>query len=485
MDWPRRASFATTLSASVIDYPIENGRRYHAYRQGRYPLPNDEQEKERLDMTHHMNVLLTHGKLHLAPFGGSGNILDIGTGTGIWAIQMGDEYPSATILGNDLSAVQPSTVPPNVRFEIDDVESEWTYSTPFEYIHCRYMTTAIADWPLLMKRCFEHTAPGGWVEFQDYDLSYYSEDGSLKADAAIMQWISLCSKAGSERGRDGSPGPKLEGWVRDAGFTEIHHEKLKLPVGKWPKDEKAAGAWNLLQMFEGLEAFSMALFTRTLGWSATDTLALLGKVREDLMNPNLHILMDLARANDWVGSAMQDAGLSGLGNSLNSVIDNAWNAVGRKPGVWIDNRPDTEGEKDKRQVKPQNKPKPSASAGRPNLPAATTAPTAPKQTPPPQQQGSGTTPSQPNGSGGQGMGPPLNQVGGPQGQSGGPQGGYPDGEIYGSIPGGGEWSSGPGDELEDGPVGSGQWGQDRGQRKNGGRGGDGDQDDGVAGGEFY
>ena len=32
----------TTLASSVIQYPEENGRRYHAYRAGRYNFPNDE-----------------------------------------------------------------------------------------------------------------------------------------------------------------------------------------------------------------------------------------------------------------------------------------------------------------------------------------------------------------------------------------------------------------------------------------------------------
>jgi hypothetical protein len=32
----------STLASSAIQYPEENGRRYHAYRAGRYSAPNDE-----------------------------------------------------------------------------------------------------------------------------------------------------------------------------------------------------------------------------------------------------------------------------------------------------------------------------------------------------------------------------------------------------------------------------------------------------------
>jgi len=61
------------------------------------------------------------GKLFLAPLGPKpGRILDIGTGTGIWAIDVGDEYPNAEIIGTDLSPTQPSwsAYPPSHPFPI-------------------------------------------------------------------------------------------------------------------------------------------------------------------------------------------------------------------------------------------------------------------------------------------------------------------------------------------------------------------------------
>ncbi|KAL1963768.1 hypothetical protein VTN77DRAFT_7834 [Rasamsonia byssochlamydoides] len=50
----------------------------------------------------------------------SARILSLGTGTGIWAIQFANEYPSAQVIGTDLSPIQPPWVPPNCVFEIDD-----------------------------------------------------------------------------------------------------------------------------------------------------------------------------------------------------------------------------------------------------------------------------------------------------------------------------------------------------------------------------
>lgn len=121
-------SDSASITASVVDYEFENGRRYHAYKAGSYPLPNDEvcilprtglqllrhglpsalqPELERIDIKHHVTLLLTGGNLHLAPLVNPKRILDIGTGTGIWAIAMAEQYPHAQVIGTDLSPVQP------------------------------------------------------------------------------------------------------------------------------------------------------------------------------------------------------------------------------------------------------------------------------------------------------------------------------------------------------------------------------------------
>lgn len=83
-DTSSRAS--TSISSSVRDFTFENNRRYHKFREGRYHFPNDEPEQEREDMKHAMIVNLCNGCLHYAPLENPQTILDIGTGTGIWAI---------------------------------------------------------------------------------------------------------------------------------------------------------------------------------------------------------------------------------------------------------------------------------------------------------------------------------------------------------------------------------------------------------------
>ncbi|RDW74914.1 hypothetical protein BP6252_06056 [Coleophoma cylindrospora] len=289
-------SFTQSLTSSVTKYKYENGRRYHAYEDGKYFLPNDEEENDRLDLFHHLLTLRCNDKLHLAPIGSNPQrILDLGTGTGIWAIEMGDAYPSAEIIGNDFSPIQPSSVPPNVQFEVDDIENTWLFSSPFDYIHCRYLAGSLANWPKLMSQAFAHTKPGGWVEFHDFDMKFYSTDKSFVPGSAPDIWTSEIANGVRAIGREPEPGPKLKGWVEDAGFINVFHQVLPIPVGPWPKDKrlKEVGACDLSMFLQGLEGISLRVLTMAKNWSAEEVLAFLPQVRKDLRNRRIHALHDL------------------------------------------------------------------------------------------------------------------------------------------------------------------------------------------------
>jgi hypothetical protein len=100
------ASASTSISSSVRDYAFENGRRYHKFREGSYNFPNDDSEQDREDMKHAMMVNLCGQRLHFAPIGDNPqNILDMGTGTGIWAIE--SEFGSTILIRKQLRRWDP------------------------------------------------------------------------------------------------------------------------------------------------------------------------------------------------------------------------------------------------------------------------------------------------------------------------------------------------------------------------------------------
>lgn len=81
-------------------------------------------------------------------------VLDIGTGTGIWAMDFADQHPSAQVIGFDLSPVFQERVVPNVRFEVKDAcNPDWGYEkNSFDFIHARGMYGCGADWPAFYQR---------------------------------------------------------------------------------------------------------------------------------------------------------------------------------------------------------------------------------------------------------------------------------------------------------------------------------------------
>ncbi|KAK2041700.1 methyltransferase domain-containing protein [Colletotrichum somersetense] len=247
---------------------------------------------DRLDMCHAVMVKTIGNRLFLAPINEAKTqrILDIGTGTGIWAMEMGDLFPNAEVLGNDLSAIQPDWVPPNVKFEVDDVESSWVHDQKYDFIFSRYMNGSLADWPAFIKRVYENLNPGGWAEFQDWSFMLSSDDGSIEG-SETLRWSLLFLEASKVYNRESQVGPKLEGLVREnTDLIKIHHKPYKIPIGPWAKDPhlKDLGMCNLIQLLDGLEGFSLRLLCGALGWTKEEVLVLLAGVRKELKSGKLH-----------------------------------------------------------------------------------------------------------------------------------------------------------------------------------------------------
>jgi hypothetical protein len=68
-----------TVRSSIYDYKYEYGRRFHAFKEGAYFMPNDEPEQDRMNMQHQAYVLASRAHLYFAPINSPRRVLDLGT----------------------------------------------------------------------------------------------------------------------------------------------------------------------------------------------------------------------------------------------------------------------------------------------------------------------------------------------------------------------------------------------------------------------
>ncbi|EEP82523.1 predicted protein [Uncinocarpus reesii 1704] len=264
------SSYTASVTKSVTNFPEENGRRYHAFCEGRYLIPNDERENNRLDHLHRM------------------------------------------VLGNDLSPIQPSFVPPNVKFIVDDVEADWVYeNSPFDFIHARSVELSIKNMPRLVSQAYRALKPGGWFECHGWDTRVQSFDGSTNG-TSLDQFNQIVLDGFAKGGYYTRFEPdKMEQWYADAGFNKFHIRKYSIPLGTWPKDkgyvrilnfpvkesqkganseyaQKTLGASHLHQAEEGLEGMAMAVLTRLGQWKPEEVRIMVANVRMDFRNRRIH-----------------------------------------------------------------------------------------------------------------------------------------------------------------------------------------------------
>lgn len=253
-------------------------------------LPNDGVEQERLDLQHHSFKIYLDGKLHIAPLNNPRRALDIGTGTGIWAVEFALEYPDSTVVGTDLSPIQPEMIPRNLRFEIGDAEEvDWGFDLPFDYIHARAMVTCFKEPKPVLKRIYENLAPGGYFELQDPCLPMQCDDDTMKG-TALEKWNELMCEGMLKMGKDLRDNRNWGQYMREMGFEDVFESKGAVAFNTWPKGKKnkLLGALCCQNLSDGVQSMSLALFTRVMGMDSEEVLRFLEDVKRDLANPKIH-----------------------------------------------------------------------------------------------------------------------------------------------------------------------------------------------------
>ncbi|KAK0612219.1 hypothetical protein B0T14DRAFT_572035 [Immersiella caudata] len=159
------SSFAasTSVASSVFEHAYENGRRVRIPAPRRHtlltaswavprlqkcPIPNPEQNRE--DLKHALMLELTDGKLFFAPIGEHPQkVINLGTGTGIWAIDFADQFPTAEVLGIDFAPIQPDWALKKLGndFRIGNHLEGQLKAAGFKNISVKKFKVPIGTWP--------------------------------------------------------------------------------------------------------------------------------------------------------------------------------------------------------------------------------------------------------------------------------------------------------------------------------------------------
>ncbi|KAF5967291.1 methyltransferase [Fusarium coicis] len=253
-------SSTASITSSILHYRTINGRTYHSERgNAAYWGSNDERQSEAMDIAHHLFTLSQDGELYFAPL--DGKIQAYG--------------PWCEVIGTDISPIQPSWVPPNVKFEIEDFNQDWTFPPEaFDYVHLRYLVGCVPNWDYIFEQAFKVLKPGGWVESFEASAIIESDDDSVKPDSALAQWGPIFIKASKRIGNtftvvgDDLQRPGIE----KAGFTDIK---------QW--DSKYGELFST-QDTEGLVLF----VANTLGWTPEEVHVYIANFRREIRDRKNH-----------------------------------------------------------------------------------------------------------------------------------------------------------------------------------------------------
>ncbi|RSL55304.1 hypothetical protein CEP53_007147 [Fusarium sp. AF-6] len=288
--WDLSSSCSTSLSPSIHGYEYACGRRYHSYMSGRYPLPNDNGEQLREETEHALFLHLLSGKLFLSDIGESPRkIIDIGTGTGTWAIDVADLYPNASVVGTDLSPIQPESMPLNAQMFVEDCEDpEWAHGNNFDLVHLRGVAGFLLDIDAVVDNAHEHLRYGGWIEFQEFDYSVLCDDNTMEQDDPVRIFFDTCAEGIREFGCVGFGKHDIKQSLKRVGFRRIQMVTKKVPLSSWPGDKKSSTVGTLMQanISECLEAFAAKPLV-AMGMTPEQRHEMVSRARESLLDSSI------------------------------------------------------------------------------------------------------------------------------------------------------------------------------------------------------
>ena len=134
-------------------------------------------------------------------------IVDIGTGSGQWVIDVANQFPETRVYGIDLSTVHPPYIPSNAEFIVADIRSFSLPENSTDLIHPRslvripVLTERLVnagirqdEWPEYMSNVLHMLKPGyGWAQFVEWAHPWPESDNNTLSLESPLSKVSPSS----------------------------------------------------------------------------------------------------------------------------------------------------------------------------------------------------------------------------------------------------------------------------------------------------
>ncbi|KAK5992826.1 Secondary metabolism regulator LAE1 [Cladobotryum mycophilum] len=270
----------------------EHGRFYGSWKQGKYLFPIDKEELNRLDILHKFFLVAREDKIFSFPLQKETRprIMDLGTGTGIWAINVAEDFvKDAEIMAVDLNQIQPALIPRNVttiQFDLEDTPWDPLLKN-CDLIHMRLLLGSIQSdkWPDVYSKMFEHLEPGGYMEQLEVDWTPRWEGDDVPVESAMREWADLFLRAMDRFNRSARVSTEnTKRMVEAAGFTDFQETTVRCYVNPWSPDRhmREVARWFNLGFSLGLEAMSMMPMIEKMNMTQKDVKDLCERVKKEI-----------------------------------------------------------------------------------------------------------------------------------------------------------------------------------------------------------
>jgi SAM-dependent methyltransferase len=196
-----------------------------------YFFPRHPDEVDRLDLQH-FALREALGANFLAPVEEPSRVLNVGTGTEQWGLEVCHRFPGALVVGFDLVRGKPDP-PPGYRHVRGNLLQGLPFrGGSFDLVHQRLLVSGIpvAEWPRAVADLVRVTRPGGWVE-----LAEIPTRPRRAGPTTEHLWELLLRSVAVPLGLDTTDVVfrSLDGHLRQARLEEVTRREVELPVGEW------------------------------------------------------------------------------------------------------------------------------------------------------------------------------------------------------------------------------------------------------------